>query len=76
MKRVLLALLFTCCSIFISAQEIGDSRITKEPSLRWSFSPQVGTDIGVTLPYPMSAINGVFNPYPDILPSLGARTSF
>ncbi|PKP43236.1 MAG: PorT family protein [Bacteroidetes bacterium HGW-Bacteroidetes-10] len=48
----------------------------QEPVVRWSFAPQVGTDIGVTLPYPISKIEGSFNPYPDILPSLGARTTF
>ena len=70
MKRVsvLIIFLFSLTPLF--------SREEGEPPLRWSFSPQVGTDLGVTLPYPMSAIGGVFNPYPDILPSLGARTSF
>ena len=70
MKRVFvfITLLFSLTPLF--------SQEEHEPSLRWSFSPQVGTDLGVTLPYPMSAIGGIFNPYPDILPSLGARTSF
>ena len=77
MKRVLLSLFILSMSLLSFAQEQELEQVhEREPNLRWSFSPQVGTDIGVTLPYPMSAINGIFNPYPDILPSLGARTSF
>lgn len=70
MKRatILLSLIMFVSSLF--AQE------KKEPLLRWSISPQLGADMGVTLPFPMSALNGVFNPYPEILPSLGARTTF
>lgn len=65
---ILLSLTALLLSSNLSAQQ--------EPVVRWSFAPQVGTDIGVTLPYPISKIEGSFNPYPDILPSLGARTTF
>lgn len=74
MKRAVVIPLLFVANIIIATNNL--SAQNSEPALRWSFSPQVGTDLGVTLPYPMKAINGVFNPYPEILPSLGARTTF
>ncbi len=48
----------------------------KESPFIWSFAPQVGTDIGAPVPFPLSSMGGDYNPYPKILPSIGARSTF
>ncbi|EKD31907.1 MAG: hypothetical protein ACD_77C00219G0004 [uncultured bacterium] len=48
----------------------------KESPFIWSFAAQVGTDVGAPTPIPISLIGGDYNPYPKILPSLGARSTF
>ncbi|NTU95553.1 MAG: PorT family protein [Bacteroidales bacterium] len=54
----------------------GSIKAQKESPFIWSFAPQVGTDIGAPVPYPFSSMGGDYNPYPKILPSIGARTTF
>lgn len=48
----------------------------KESPFIWSFAAQVGTDIGAPTPFPLNTIGGDYNPYPKVLPSLGARSAF
>lgn len=52
------------------------AQIAKDSSYVHGFGVQVGVDIGGAIPTPVSYIPDIFNPYPKIYPSIGAKYTF
>ena len=53
-----------------------DSISEEQVEYRFALGVQLGTDIGGAIPFPFSNVPDVFNPYPKLSPSIGAKLTF
>ena len=85
MKLIYLLLVPLFCTLNITAKERNQSKsvTTQADSIsddqveyRFALGVQLGTDIGGAIPFPFSNVPDVFNPYPKLSPSIGAKLTF
>ena len=85
MKLIYLLLVLLFCTLNIVAKERNQSQpiMTQTDSIsddrveyRFALGVQLGTDIGGAIPFPFSNVPDVFNPYPKLSPSIGAKLTF
>ena len=85
MKLIYLLLIPLFCTLNIAAREknLSKSVTTQADSIsddrveyRFALGVQLGTDIGGAIPFPFSNVPDVFNPYPKLSPSIGAKLTF
>ena len=85
MKLIYLLLVPLFCTLNITAKERNQSKsvTTQADSIsddqveyRFALGVQLGTDIGGAIPFPFSNVPDVFNPYPKLSPSIGAKLAF
>ena len=55
---------------------LADSISEEQVEYRFALGVQLGTDIGGAIPFPFSNVPDVFNPYPKLSPSIGAKLTF
>ena len=71
-RKSLLSILLTMAFFWMPAPHLA-AQETDSFTSSFCIAPQIGTDIGGTLPIPFSAIGGAFNAYPKLNATLGAR---
>ena len=85
MKLIYLLLVLLFCTLNIVAKERNQSQpiMTQTVSMShdrveylFALGVQLGTDIGGAIPFPFSNVPDVFNPYPKLSPSIGAKLTF
>ena len=83
MKLIYLLLVPLFCTLNTVAQDNNQSKpnttsvdTDDQVEYRFALGVQLGTDIGGAIPFPFSNVPDVFNPYPKLSPSLGAKLTF
>ena len=84
MKLIYLLIISLFCTLSLAAEERNQSKpvktqadsISDQVEYRFALGVQLGTDIGGAIPFPFSNVPDVFNPYPKLSPSIGAKLTF